>query len=323
MFKLIQLTETFEKNQLDIESFHPLTDSYRFYNLLTSQEKGKLVKNEMSCLINAEDSILWGCYDNDFLTAILIFKRNNYTSSVFEIEMGDIFLYFNNSSSQLEAFKLLINSFFIWQKKSNVRHLTIRIDSSFSILIKELMRNDFYLMETLVKYLAYSTKNYGQSIPSLYKAHLFSEDPISIDDLEQLAYNSFSKDHFHMDPYLSDNSSNRIFKNWLTNAANSYMGSELLYVTKNKIPKAFFTCRPRNEICKGISKKIWGKGLGASAKDSKGAYIALVKEALFRSPAYCDIMEFETQHSNIEVLRIWERLNLQIAGSSSTLHWHA
>ncbi len=295
-----------------------IPNPYHLYPQISKTLKSLLFKNEISSLIQ-EDSLIWTSEKTD-QRGLVIYTPCVFDSGILGYPVGRLSLFISDPLN-IELVIPLIDRFLKYVMGHGIKLVTLRINNILHDVIRLLMCRGFLKLDNFLTYVVSSAQS-SKSIhlPSIYPVNLYSKE--DMDPFLKIAEKAFHFDHFHSDPFIDNQKSNEIFIHWIRNALQGHLGSKVLYAHEGGIPLAFFSCRPRSEICSNLNIRIWGRGLAAVDFNSKGAYIALVNEALKRSPDYCDLMEFETQASNLMVLRIWAKYQFKLVSSFSTLHWH-
>jgi hypothetical protein len=66
--------------------------------------------------------------------------------------------------------------------------------------------------------------------------------------------------------------------------------------------------------------KVVGGGLGGCLPEGFGAYAAILEEAMREGMHRYDMQDFETQVNNVNVVRIYQKLNFEYARAKYTFH---
>lgn len=65
---------------------------------------------------------------------------------------------------------------------------------------------------------------------------------------------------------------------------------------------------------------VAGRGLSAVLPEAKGAYVSLVKAAIQNIFLHYDYLEFDTQLTNYEVIKVWQKFGFDFIRAKHTFH---
>jgi len=207
-----------------------------------------------------------------------------------------------------------------WCRSVNTDLLTARIDVNDASAVYALSSCGFALADTIVTFIYRRGSHLRRRFRSLYSVRYASHSDSAF--LEALAERAFSKDRFHCDRRLNA-SAGGLFRNWIADSCRKVAnGSDYVLVAcRNDGRQAGFLSYVLDKEClSACGSRIIGRGLSAVLPDAPGAYVSLVNKILELTDEKYDTAEFSTQITNMEPVRIWQKMGLEFVGARHTFH---
>lgn len=241
------------------------------------------------------------------MSNIALFSYDKFNSEIFKIKM------YNLHEHQITSIELL-NQSLNELNGLNCEHISIKVSTSNKQLIFDLMKNGFYLTDTLVTYEFDARK---KELPDInYTCEYSSLENQDIHILRRIAKESFRIDRFHSDPALSSEAADMYYEEWFVNSANGY--ADFVTVAKcDNIPVAFTTAKEPDElgvaslVLSAVDVKYRGKGI------YNGMIHYSVNWALHHG---AKIVRVGTQIDNYAVQKSWIKLGFSIVSSQYVFH---
>jgi len=302
------------KGLLSIYQFH----DYRSYRMLKRSELDKYLLNQILDLAkNKNNSIILALEKNEIIgLASLVFLP--WDTGHFNIKMGKVGHIISVGSYE-KAIKIknkLLVSILDICKREHFAHLSCRIDIEDLSSIHVLGDIGFKIMETIVTFVFNCKKHKIPRIRTIYEVRKYEQRDLPY--LIEMARSSFSEDRFHLDPFISQEKADSLYSEWIKNS--SCKDSTFVAISLNQ-PVGFFTHQLYKDLAHITHYKIMGKnGLMAVLSSAKGAIIGLMKTVLEDAILNYDYVEFYTQLSNREVIRLFQKFNLDSIRAKYTFH---
>jgi hypothetical protein len=213
----------------------------------------------------------------------------------------------------------LLGCLFQLSKKEKIVHLSCRTDAGDTSSMHALERNQFRLMDTLVTYAFNKHKYKFSEIKDLYRVRGFKKEDMR--SLVHIAAHAFTRDRFHLDPFIPVFKANSLFGEWIKNCCKDKILHKVLVAQDNKgCPVGFLAYQLNGQLEKVTGAKIIGRGLSAVLQRGRGAYVSLVKATINNTIRSYDYAEFDTQINNLEVIKVWGRFRFDFIGAKCTFH---
>ena len=134
-------------------------------------------------------------------------------------------------------------------KKSDGKYVFVRLDSNDTEKVQEYEDNGFKLLDAIITLRAPVTNYYH-----LFDYTISEVTKDDIYDICELAEKSFVFDRFHNDPFISNETANKLHSEWVKNSV-AGNAADIVYVAKYKkkdcdIPIGFITVKKNDDICK-------------------------------------------------------------------------
>lgn len=143
---------------------------------------------------------------------------DSFNSENFGIKMGNVYLVDNSAELCPKDYSDSFSSIIDISKEAGFKHITFKIDTSKKEVIKGVHSHSMELADTLVRYLFDFSRS---DLPTVN--HKCSLGDCSLKDLQQLkdiARNSFKIDRFHSDDNLPNHLCDLYYDKWIENSYN-------------------------------------------------------------------------------------------------------
>lgn len=304
------------KGLLSIYQFN----DYRAYRMLNKGKLKEYLFNQILNLLDDNKSWVIGAYEGERIVGLATLSFLSWDTEHFGIKMGKIGYIMADRDYQkgLAIKDELLAYIFSLCRKEKIIHLSCRIDISDTSSIHTLESSGFRIMDTLVTYAFNRYKHKVPDIKDLYKIREFKKQDLS--SLVDIAKNAFSKDRFHLDPNIPREKADDLFGEWIKNSYKGIYADRVFVAEKGTEAIGFLTFRLDRGIEKLTAYKIAGHGLSAVSNKVKGVYPSLAKAAVQDITLHYDCLEFDTQLSNFEVIKIWQRFAFDFIKARYTFH---
>ncbi|MFA5363384.1 MAG: hypothetical protein WC335_09160 [Candidatus Omnitrophota bacterium] len=224
----------------------------------------------------------------------------------------------NSESDKKKIKKKLLEAALQLSREKKIFFLNSKVESADIVSAHVLADSGFKLMDTIVTY-AFLKKSRPRivSLKGIFKVRNFQKSDLPC--MSVLAAGSFSKDRFHADPRLRSRAG-ELFGKWLSGSFLSGTNITLYTACKGGRAAGFLLYRLDEFWVKECGFRIIGRGLSAVSPEAKGAYIGLVNRVVRDVLERYDAAEFETQLTNLEVLRIWHKFGFEFTRARHTFH---
>ena len=306
------------KQLLSIYSF----DDYGAYKILDKCKIKEYLFNRIVSLSKDDKNFILVAYENRKreIIGLIVFNFLSWDTQHFGFKMGKIdYLITSESYPKPLLLKVkLLKHLLKLCKNRNIFHLYSRIDTRDISSIHALETVGFKVMDTLVTYVFNRHKHNVLDIKEMCKVRELKEQDIPA--LVNISKTSFSRDRFHLDPHVPNKKADSLFGEWIKNSCVDKKMNEVFVAEKNNFPVGFLTFKKNRDIENLTGYKIAGHGLSAVFSKAKGAYPALVKYAIKRIILSYDFLEFDTQLTNYEVIKIWHRFGFDFIRAKHSFH---
>jgi ribosomal protein S18 acetylase RimI-like enzyme len=235
-----------------------------------------------------------------------------YNTHVFGKVMGNLLIH----QGQFQINQETWNELFENAKSAGYQHLAVKIDTGQKLMIHQLQKNGFLLMDTLVTYMFdYSKK---QLEPMEHQSIIRSAQPEDELELKHIAYHAFKIDRFHSDPSLDPKLADHYYEQWITNSMNGFADRVVVSELNNKAV-GFTTC---NFPKANDPQKIGTLVLSAVSDESrgKGVYTSMIHEGVRWLKDYANFVKVGTQIDNYPVQKTWMKMGFSLVSSQYVFH---
>lgn len=308
----------------DIDKIHGLITSYKFCNYRTYRliDKDRLAEYRMSQileLLNDNRNRVLVAENEKEVIGLVVLRLLPWDTKFFGFTMGklDYLVSMGGYEKSITIKRYLLSSLMAVCRREKFIHLNCRVDIEDISSLHALEENGFRIMDTMVTFAFDCRKPKISYLRSIYRVRNFKKSDLPY--LIDIAESSFSKDRFHLENSIPKEKANSLYGEWIRNS--SHKDHILVSVNSADTPVGFFTHRLFGRLFEFTNYKIMGdNGLMAVAPSAKGAIVGLMKVVLENARPHCNYVEFYTQLSNVEVLHLFGKFNLNFIVAQYTFH---
>jgi GNAT superfamily N-acetyltransferase len=235
-----------------------------------------------------------------------------YNTQVFKKVMGNLIIHQGLYQIDQETWSELIDS----AKSLGYEHLAVKVDTGLKMMIHQLQKNGFLLMDTLVTYIFDFSKK--QLEPMEHQSIIRSANPEDEIELKRIAYHAFKIDRFHSDPSLNPQLADHYYEQWINNSMNGFADRVVVSELNNKAV-GFTTC---NLPKANAPQKIGTLVLSAVSDESrgKGVYTSMIHEGVRWLKDSANFVKVGTQIDNYPVQKTWTKMGFSLVSSQYVFH---
>lgn len=213
--------------------------------------------------------------------------------------------------------------------RSELRHVTIRLDSSDLSGLHAVERAGFITVDNMLTFCLDLSRASIQdrAIPLQcsegVRFRLATEgDSEGAADLARTAY---TYDRFHSDPFISARQADELYAEWLRNSCAGTAADAVLLAEDEKGVLGFVTCKLQRDTQRHLGRLVGTIELIATAGRARRNGIG--RSAMYAALSWfrdqqADFVEVGTQLRNIPALRLYESCGFRLAGSCVSLRKH-
>jgi hypothetical protein len=268
------------------------------------------------------DGAVWVLESGGALRALAAFRPLPWDSSVFGIQMGQVplFIHGGKEEGSRKAAEELLDAMLSSCRERGVEHLNMRVDTDDLALAQVLETRRFQLVDTIVTYIFIPSRQELGHFKYLFKTRIYREgDRDAVLRVASEAYRNFYG-RYHADPRLPRERCDRLYQIWAGKILEPGFAERIIVAERKGKVVGFLGYRMNKEILESTGVKVVGGGLGGCLPEGLGAYAAILEEAMREGMHRYDMQDFETQVNNVNVIRIYQKLNFEYARSKYTFH---
>ena len=206
-------------------------------------------------------------------------------------------------------------------KKNKISHLSCRIDTSDSSAIHALEASGFKIMDTVLTY-GYRSKKYTlPKVKDFWTVRKFRQGDCKV--LIDIAWDAFLKSRFYIDIHTRKNAG-KFYTEWVKKCCDGSWADNVIVAEKKGVVAGFITYKLDKNLHDFTGIKIAGRGLLAvsSKVPVPGLSMSLLRAWIRETKEIrkVDEAELDTQINNFPVIRMYQKLCLQILRARHTLH---
>lgn len=280
-----------------------------------------LLKEVKNILTFPENNAVFLAEENGKILGLISIRMLNWESKHFGMKMArieNLIVIEGTNQFKLNIKQLLLKKLFQFCEEKKIKHLSVKPNCGDSITVYALEMEGFKVMDCIVTYVFRVRKHKLTEIKQLYKVRPFKEE--EIDDLVNLGKGVFSFTRYYVDESLPNEKCESLYTEWIRNSCKRTWADEVLVAEKKGQPVGFMTCKIHKDLNKMINLKIGSLVLSAVSPQGAGAYVQLVKSGLEWLSDKVDLVEMDTQINNCPVLKVWNKLGIEISTSRYSLH---
>jgi hypothetical protein len=309
----------------DEKKIEPLLNAYpyndlRRYRIISKEKQVAYLSYRIdTCL---EGGGVWLAEKGGMVKAIGAVRPLPWDSSIFGIRMGQIpvFLHEGRTEDSRQAIETLLDALLDSCRAQGFKHLNIRADADDFALMQVLEAKGFYLADTIVTYIFIPKRQKLAHFKYLFKTRVYTEeDHDAVMNVARVAYRGFVG-RYHADPHLPDETCDRLYELWAKQLLEGGIAETIIVAERKGKVIGFLGYRMKRDILEATGVKVVGGGLGGCLPEGVGAYAAILEEAMREGMHRYDMQDFETQLNNINIVRIYQKLNFEYARAKYTFH---
>ena len=307
-----------------INRIDDLVSSYEFhdfctYGVLDKNILKEYLINQISHSLEGDKNLVLVAEDKKKIVGLAIIDFLPWDSRIFKIKMGKLSYLISKGgyTGAVRIKNILLAKILDMCKKGHFTHLNCRIDIEDMSGMHILEKSGFKIMDTTVTFVFNREKHKIPLLRPIYKVRKYEKKDLSC--ITKIAKAAFSKDRFHLDPFLPEERSDSLYAEWVKNS--SRKDRVFVAIDSSNHPVGFFTYKLYEDLALISNYKIMGNnGLMAVAASARGAIIGLMKAVFEDVILNYDCVEFYTQISNREVVRLFQKFNLDFIKARHTFH---
>ena len=216
--------------------------------------------------------------------------------------------------------KLKLLGFLISDLPGNPDMISCRADTSDLSTIHALEKQCFRYMEGLVTYSFEMPQKKPGTVNTGFTVRQSKKEDLG--QLKKIAQTSFSLDRFHNDPHIEKTESDRIYAQFIENAARGIGADRVMVALNNDAVIGFNTIEVQNRLLAQSGIRIGCFVLNAVSSDyrNRGVYSALIHESLISLNEMTDIVEIRVHAQNYPSHRALSKLGFTHILSQVTFH---
>lgn len=298
---------------------YPYGDLRRYRIVNRKKQAAYLLHKLASC---AKDGRVWVAEDGGKIRALAALKPLPWDSSIFGIRMGHIplFVHPGEGSAARADIPALLDTLFAACRAAGIVHLNVKADADDLSLVQCLEGKGFYLTDTIVTYIFIPRRQELGHGKYLFKTRLYKpEDHDAVLHVASEAYRNFIG-RYHADPHLPREACDRLYQVWARKLLDGGIAETIIVAERKGNVVGFLGYRMKQDILEATGVKCVGGGLGGCTPEGFGAYTAIIEEAMREGMHRYDMQDFETQLNNVNIIRIYQKLNFEYARAKHTFH---
>ena len=298
---------------------YPFNDLRRYRLFNKARQQAYLHYRVDACV---QDGSVWVAESAGRILAVAALRPLPWDSSVFGVAMAQIpvFVHHAGGADSRGAVGALSDRLIGECRATGLRHLNIRIDADDLVLIQELEARGFYLVDTVVTYTFIPRRQELGHVKHLFATRTYRpDDRDQIIEVAGVAYQNYMG-RYHADRHLPRQLSDELYANWAQQLVDGGLAEQIIVAERKGRIVGFVGYRMKKDILAATGLKVVGGGLGGTTSEGLGAYSALLEEAMREGMHRYDMQDFETQINNVNIVRIYQKLNFEYARAKYTLH---
>ncbi len=297
---------------------YPFNDLRRYRLFNRARQQAYLQHRIDGCV---QDGSVWVAEAGGRIVAVAAVRPLPWDSSVFGVPMAQVPVFVHGGGPDArDTVAALADRLVAECRSSGLRHLNVRVDADDLVLLQELEARGFYLVDTVVTYTFIPKRQELPHVKHLFATRTYRpEDRDQIVEVAGIAYQGYIG-RYHADRHLPRHLSDRLYALWAEQLVDGGLAEQIIVAERKGRIVGFVGYRMKKDILAATGLKVVGGGLGGCRPEGVGAYSALLEEAMREGMHRYDMQDFETQINNVNVIRIYQKLNFEYARAKYTLH---
>jgi hypothetical protein len=309
----------------DGEGLKSLLAAYAYGDLrryrLINREK-QIAHLERRIAACAREGGVWVSERDGGIDALAAVRPLPWDSSIFNIKMAQIPLLLHRGGSDASRAEVLalIDALIEHCRGAGIVHLNVKADADDFTLMQCLEGKGFYLVDTIVTYIFIPRRQELGHGKYLFKTRVYRpEDHDAVLHVASEAYKGFIG-RYHADPHLPRELCDRLYQMWARQLLDGGIAERIIVAERKGKVVGFLGYRLKRDILESTGVKCVGGGLGGCLPEGLGAYTAILEEAMREGMHRYDMQDFETQLNNVNIVRVYQKLNFEYARAKHTFH---
>ncbi|MDD5557015.1 MAG: hypothetical protein PHN82_07180 [bacterium] len=300
-----------------------LIESYRYndlrrYRLFSRERQAAYLLHKLAAC-RADGKVLVAERDGA-VRALAAARPLSWDSSIFGVRMGHVPLFVHGEGASREDLAALRDALLDRCRADGYAHLNVRADADDFPLIHCLEAAGFFLTDTIVTYIFIPRRQELGHGKYLFKTRLYRpEDHDGVLRVAEEAYRGFIG-RYHADPRLPRERCDRLYRLWAERILDAGIAERIIVAERKGKVVGFLGYRLKRDILDATGVKVVGGGLGGCLPEGFGAYVAILEEAMREGMRRYDMQDFETQLGNVNIVRVYQKLNFEYARARHTFH---
>ena len=292
------------KSPKDIELkeliYHYPFNPYRSYLLLKKEQKKQALYLKIMSFLEKEGEVLKVSHQGK--KGLAIVRKLPWDSNFFNVPMGAIEAIFSEKNEE-SLISAIFDKALSWFKEKGIKHITFKVDTNDINTLLVAQKMGFYLVDTIVTYLAVKNYTILRQIKPLFILRPFEEkDYPELIGIVEYAFKDYPS-RFNVDPYLPSKGTLELYRGWIDNLIKQPNGYLIVGEKKGKVV-GFLGYFSLPELCQVTGKLHVGKTISAIGPQGRGCYAQFIS-TLGEAPYYPDTVEGDTSITNTMIQNMW------------------
>ena len=304
---------------MELFAAYPYGDLRRYRLVNREKQAAYLLHKLPGC---ARDGRVLVAEEGGRIRAIAALRPLPWDSGIFGIAMGHIPLFVHPGAGRGDRSSIgaLIEAILAACRADGIVHLNVRADADDLALVHCLEGAGFYLVDTIVTYIFIPRRQELGHGKYLFKTRLYApEDHDAVLAVADEAYKGFIG-RYHADPRLPREAADRLYRAWAERLLDGGVAETIIVAERKGKVVGFLGYRLKQDLLEATGVRCVGGGLGGCTQEGFGAYAAIIEEAMREGMHRYDMQDFETQINNVNIVRIYQKLNFEYARAKYTFH---
>ncbi len=276
---------------------YPFND-YRHYPILKKEQKCQAMYLKIISSVQSGGKLIEISHHGK--QAIGVVRHLDWETVLFGMPMGSLEGLFYQDKKLIP---LVLDEAFKWFKKQGIKHITFKVDTNDINTVLVAQKMGFYLVDTIVTYLAVKNYTILRQIKPLFILRPFEEkDYPELIGIVEYAFKDYPS-RFNVDPYLPSKGTLELYRGWIDNLIKQPNGYLIVGEKKGKVV-GFLGYFSLPELCQVTGKLHVGKTISAIGPQGRGCYAQFIS-TLGEAPYYPDTVEGDTSITNTMIQNMW------------------
>jgi hypothetical protein len=292
---------------------------YRNYRVYSRRVQTAILRAEIESALSASNGVVF--YAEGASPAGLVLRRLQWDSQFFGVPMARIEYLLRTRERDRAGLDQVLSACAETCRAEGIWHVTVRLDVADTLAIVVLEDHGYRLMDALVTYIQRPKDDPPRAVREVGTIRPFR--PEDADELLAITCDSYRgfRGRFHLDPHLPDERCDALYLEWARQCCTGRMADEVL-VSEGAGGElyGFLAFRRREPTSSVGNVAIYGSGLGASRRDTPGAYAGLLRAGMSWAYERGGVAEGQTQNYNFPTVRLYEAVGGKYVRADYTFH---